>query len=488
MGLSPQAIAKTVGATGTKKIAVILVNFDSAGSNTSGANTMTSDDKTGFNTTFDYLKNFYKEASYGQLNLEITFFYSGGSTSILAGSEPPFTLSTPMSDYGADTDASLSQLVIDSINACAGNVTSTNYDGVIVAHAGYGNESTEKAGDIWAAYVGPFTETHGFKEGTNIPAREWGVASNIGVACHEFGHHIGLWDLYQTVDTDGNGQLDTQVGSWSLMDYGVWLGNPSGSKPSHPSGWEKEKLGWLNYTEISSGTSNLSSYAFETSATSVYKLKAPDTETEYFVVYHTSKTAYSPKTRVDEPPLGDGLLIWHIDEGTIDGTSFADRKTNNSLNNYSHRTVDVKEADDTDPSVNRGDSTDLWPGVGVKINFSSPYSHRYNGVPSMINVLNISKKTDFTTFTVSYKPFISGYVKDSAGNGLAGVILSTGVGSFSPTSSVGYYVFTDLENEIYEVTPLKSGWKFLPGKCIITINNSPSTNNNFKAISQTTYD
>ncbi|PIU83244.1 MAG: hypothetical protein COS68_05085, partial [Elusimicrobia bacterium CG06_land_8_20_14_3_00_38_11] len=93
-----------------------------------------------------------------------------------------------MSDYGAETDQALSQLVIDSLNIANGAVKHTSaggvYDGVMVAHAGYGNESTENAGDIWAAYVGPFTKTFGFEDGTNVAAKEVG-ASNIGVACHE---------------------------------------------------------------------------------------------------------------------------------------------------------------------------------------------------------------------------------------------------------------------------------------------------------------
>ncbi|MDO8734032.1 MAG: hypothetical protein Q7K21_02600, partial [Elusimicrobiota bacterium] len=110
-GLSPQLIERTIGTTGTRKIAVILVNFSDAGSNTSGYPTMDSTDIAGFNNTFDYLKNFYKEASYGKLDLDITFFHSTGSVTSLSGNETPFILTTPMSSYGADTDTSLSQLL-----------------------------------------------------------------------------------------------------------------------------------------------------------------------------------------------------------------------------------------------------------------------------------------------------------------------------------------------------------------------------------------
>lgn len=481
-GLSPQAVAKTLGTTGTRKIAVILVNFSNAGTNTSGSPTMSSTDITGFNTTFDYLKNFYKEASYGKLNLDITFFHSTGSVTSLSGNETPFTLTTPMSDYGADTDASLSQLMIDALNAC-GQVSAVVYDGVMVAHAGYGNETTNvnnlgNDGNIWAAYVGPFTATFGFTEGTNVAAREDG-ASNIGVACHEFGHHIGLWDLYSTGTSGGA----TQVGSWSLMDYGVWLGNPAGAAPSHPSGWEKEKLDWLNYTEISSGTSNLNSYSFETSSNSIYKLKASDTETEYFVVYHTSKTAYSPSTE------GNGLLIWHIDEGVIEGTTLSDRKTNNSLNNYSHRTVDLDEADDTDPSKTYGDSGDLWPGT--RQNFTPGYSNRYNGQPSMVNVISIANYVQFSSFTVSYKPFIGGYVKNAAGNGISDVVLRlTLVGSFIAeviTDVNGYFSFTDLSDGTYTVAPSKTGYNFLPANKSVIISSYYSNNNNFTGLIAATY-
>ncbi|MBN1383350.1 MAG: M6 family metalloprotease domain-containing protein [Elusimicrobia bacterium] len=475
-GMSQNAIAKTVGAIGTKNIAVILVNFSGAGTDTSGSHTMSSDEVYGLNAIFDYFKNFYKEASYGQLNLNITFFYSTGSATTLSGGETPYTLADTMSSYGEDTDSSLSQLIIDSLNACGGGVTSAGYDGVMVAHAGFGNESTTNDGDIWAAYVGPFALTHGFIDGTNIPVKESG-ASPIGVACHEFGHQLGLWDLYSTGVSGGT----SQVGKWSLMDYGVWVKN--GANPAHPCAWDKYKLGWLTPVEISSGTHSLTTHAFETSANSVYKLKPVNSDTEYFLVYHTSRTAYSPYTP------GDGLLILHIDEGTIDGVTLAQRMANNSLNNYSHRTVDVEEADTSDPYLNFGDSTDLWPGT--RITFTAPYADKYDGQMSMLAVFDITNQTQYSNFTVSYKPFISGYVKNAAGTGSEDVVvqLYTASGSYSEyiTSTDGYYVFTNLENGIYTVKAIKSGWRFTPESISVTISNLHSTGNDFAGIAEVSY-
>ena len=488
-GVKSFAIARAVAASGTRKIAVILVNFASAGDKTSGGNMMSTLDIVGFNDTFNYLRDFYTEASYGKLNLDITFFCSTCSVKTLAG-ETPFQLSNlSMSSYGADTESSLSQLVIDALNKTGDKVKHTSaggvYDGVMVAHAGYGNESTDPtvtAGDIWSAYIGTFTKTNGFTEGTIVPAKEGGGASPIGVTCHEFGHHLGLWDLYSTVSSGGT----TQVGDWSLMDNGAWLGSPAGSHPSHPSAWEKQKIGWLDFIEVSSGTNNLNSYSFETSPSTVYKVKMMGTETEYFVVCFTSKTARSPSNP------GTGLLIWHIDEGDINGVTFKARMDKNALNNYAHRTIDLEEADTTDPSKNKneGDSTDPWPGT--RINFTVPYSNSYQDQPSMVTITEIKNYTDYSNFKLCFKPFLSGYIRDSAGIGIKDVnITANSSGGATmvtvPTDSSGNYFVTDLDPTSYTITPSKTGWHFFPSELAIAISTYSLTNNNFNGVVDKTF-
>jgi len=67
----------------------------------------------------------------------------------------------------------------------------------------------------------------------------------VGVFTHEFGHDLGLPDLYNT-----GGGPENSTGFWTLMSSGSWLGNGNdyiGTRPGHMGGWEKFQLGWLNY-------------------------------------------------------------------------------------------------------------------------------------------------------------------------------------------------------------------------------------------------
>jgi immune inhibitor A len=65
----------------------------------------------------------------------------------------------------------------------------------------------------------------------------------VGVFAHEFGHDLGLPDLY-----DYTGENAT--GFWTIMSSGSWLSQNDydiGSQPDHFGIWEKFQLGWLDY-------------------------------------------------------------------------------------------------------------------------------------------------------------------------------------------------------------------------------------------------
>ena len=63
--------------------------------------------------------------------------------------------------------------------------------------------------------------------------------TSIGTICHEFGHVLGLADLYRTDGVESN----EVPGSWALMSNGNYLNN--GNTPPNLSVWEKYSLGWI---------------------------------------------------------------------------------------------------------------------------------------------------------------------------------------------------------------------------------------------------
>jgi immune inhibitor A len=69
----------------------------------------------------------------------------------------------------------------------------------------------------------------------------------LGVFAHEFGHDLGLPDLY---DTSGNtGGAENSTGFWTLMSSGANIGDGGdegiGDAPTDLGAWEKFQLGWL---------------------------------------------------------------------------------------------------------------------------------------------------------------------------------------------------------------------------------------------------
>jgi immune inhibitor A len=139
-------------------------------------------------------------------------------------------------------------------------------DTIQFVHAGEGNEAVGGAlGDCaiwshsWYAYynligiVGPdFNKFGGIQIGdSNYWVGKYTIQpenGGVGVFAHEFGHDLGLPDLYDTSIPIQIG--DNSTGFWTLMSSGSWLSDSTvdvGSKPSHMGAWEKFQLGWLNY-------------------------------------------------------------------------------------------------------------------------------------------------------------------------------------------------------------------------------------------------
>ncbi|MEV3860932.1 immune inhibitor A domain-containing protein [Streptomyces sp. NPDC050095] len=77
----------------------------------------------------------------------------------------------------------------------------------------------------------------------------------LGVFAHEYGHDLGLPDLYDTTYIGEN-----SVGFWSLMSAGSWLGQGKdsiGDMPGDMTAWDKLQLGWLNYDKAKAATNSV---------------------------------------------------------------------------------------------------------------------------------------------------------------------------------------------------------------------------------------
>jgi immune inhibitor A len=135
-------------------------------------------------------------------------------------------------------------------------------------HAGEGNEAGGGVlGDYaiwshsWYAYqslqgtAGPdFNKLGGIQIGdSNYWVGKYTIQpenGGVGVFTHEYGHDLGLPDLYDTAGGE-NG-----TGFWTLMSSGSWMDDGKdtiGNKSSHMGAWEKYQLGWLNYQVANAG-------------------------------------------------------------------------------------------------------------------------------------------------------------------------------------------------------------------------------------------
>src|SRR5262249_59706875 len=82
-----------------------------------------------------------------------------------------------------------------------------------------------------------------FDDACVIAEKEVEPFSTFGVLCHEFGHLLGLPELYAP-----GGAKHEGIGVWGLMGQGTWLGR--GDQPPHPEAWAKAHLGWVDVETI----------------------------------------------------------------------------------------------------------------------------------------------------------------------------------------------------------------------------------------------
>jgi hypothetical protein len=221
----------------------------------------------------------------------------------------------------------------------------------MIYHAGYGEETHGATRDIWSLFYPaqempggaiPTSDGKNFDGATIVPSLEWN-ADALGVICHEYGHHLGLPDLY---DTSASGGRST-VGSWDLMDY-PYTGVPVGSNPPHLGAWSKRFLGFGAVTAVSSGTVSLT--PSETTAAGALEIFRAGSESFLLEYRRASAGTYDQGL-----PQSAGLAVWHVDDNVVNDFVTTGNNVVNSPNGRGHVGVDLVEADGTAANPNAGD-------------------------------------------------------------------------------------------------------------------------------------
>ncbi len=368
--------------TGTQKILSLAIEFTDVVHSSSNSITTLQNRLTGTNS----MKSYYEEVSYDNITID-------GKTH--GWYEAPETMAYYGAPEGGSSDSrSFYKLVREAVLAANPTVDFSKYDtngdriidGICLVHAGPDEATGGGSNAIWSkqsVYPGTL-RVDGVYVGYYFTVSEY---SPIGVYVHEFGHMLGLPDLY---DTDYS---STGVGVWDVMGSGAW--NNWGRTPGHLSAWSKVHLGWVTPTTISNYAEGRE-IQYVSGSPDVIKIPTT-TSQEFFLLENRYRAGY------DRYLPGDGLLIWHIDNSVIQQYL----PYNMVNNNENRKGVDLEEASGTQDldirGYNDGDNNDLWKNrlTGFTPD-STPNSRLYDGTDTKIRVFNISAAGTIMTIDIDF--------------------------------------------------------------------------------------
>ncbi len=268
-------------------------------------NTIPAPDRSVDNSTYwvpDFSRDFFDNLLYSQKPGENSManYYleqSSGRYTVVGGTDGWVQVPGAAASYDDSPDANVWSFLADSLNAwydeqvAAGKTPAQidaylagfdkadryDYDGdgdfnepdgyidtFQSVHAGEGEEAGAPAWTIWShswyansggyGTVGPDFNKYG---GLQVGNSSFWVGKytiqpengGLGVFAHEYGHDLGLPDLYAY-----DGENGTEF--WTLMSGGAWMDEGKdtiGNKPVHMGAWEKFQLGWLKYEVATAG-------------------------------------------------------------------------------------------------------------------------------------------------------------------------------------------------------------------------------------------
>ncbi len=307
----------------------------------------------------------------------------------------PVKLPNKMAYYGANdiwgNDMNPAQMVADACKLLDDEIDFSEYDldhdgfvdNIYVFYAGYGEADGGDANTIWPHQFYVYRGAKITQELDGVLIDRYACSNEIvmktkkmagiGTFCHEFGHVLGLPDLYAT-----DYRTDAHPGNWDIMASGSYLNE--GNTPPMMSAYERYFLGWTEPLEIKqTDTTFVLPPLIENK---VYKIstKKPD---EYFLFENRQQKGF------DSYLPGHGMLIWHIDYKEYYWNQ------NKPNNDGSHQYVDIEEAG----GIASPDHYDSFPFPGTSnvtsiTDKTSPSLKTWNGTASNLGIYNIYETPD----------------------------------------------------------------------------------------------
>ena len=318
------------------------------------------------------------------------YYYSESGDNFLVDydlSSTWYEASREMGYYGGNYESNIQKLVEEALVLADQDINyadfDSNGDGVldslVIVHAGGPDEDGGgNTDEIWSHYFVVDMVVDGILVEDYVMISE---DSPVGILSHEYGHFLGLPDLYDNDPDDG---VSHGVGYYGLMAYGPYLDEPAGLTP-----WSKKELGWLDESN--------------TQVVGVNEYLSLDENYYLQIVLNSDESFFIENKDIGLPGKDvSGVLIWHVDEGVgreVGTWNFCvgSRMHCNTVNgDEEHKLVDLEEAggnQDLDAG-SYGEDEDFWQKdcglVGcTDYRFfygSDPNSNTYDGDVTFVDV------------------------------------------------------------------------------------------------------
>lgn len=296
----------------------------------------------------------------------------------------PVTVSRECAYYGKnnwrDNDKNVQDLIKEACQAVDKQVNFAQYDSdndgkvdfVYILFAGFAESDGAGSDLIWPhssdlSYMvslqldGKLIASYGCSNERSYATK---LHEGIGTVVHEFGHVLGLPDLYNT-ESDDNNQFKT-LGTWDVMDGGNYLND--GNTPPNYSAYERFYLGWqtprlLNDTaDITLEPLHKGGETLMVTETGQHNKNGVEPSPSTFYLLENRQ-----RSGWDKFLPGHGLLITKVQYNAHAWLFSAFNADSTKMG------VDIIEADGEAPANSYGKLTDAFPAGATHYNTEPPF-------------------------------------------------------------------------------------------------------------------